>query len=254
MNLKQQYPHSQHLHDFHQTLKNATHIDEVNIALRAILKQYNISMFTYTFYSLNPHSKEKIKYDACSENYIGWHQHYLAEHYDEIDTTHNTVNKNSLPVFWDLREQVKSAKTQKEKQMRLDSIKFGVIKGLSIPLHGIHEDYANFLVAQNKNETCLEKWEEIQYDIFIIAHYYHSYIQKFIFEDPDSFNESCLSQREMQCLLLTAKQCSVEYIANELNISVRTVNFHLQNINKKLGTRNKHQSVALAIEKGILTL
>ncbi len=245
---------NQNLFDFHKALNNATRIEEVNSALKAVLKRYGISMFTYTFYSLNPHSKEKIKYDACSDNYLAWHEHYLAEGYDNIDTTHNLVSKHGLPLFWNIQEQVKEAKTEKERQMRLDSIKFGVIKGVSIPLHSTHEDYANFLVAQYKNETCLDKWHEIQYDIFVIAHFYHQYIQNFILQELEPLKEHCLSHREMQCLLLTAKQYTVEYIAQQLDISERTVNFHLQNINKKLGTRNKYQSVALAIEKRILTL
>lgn len=239
---------------FHDSLKHAKCIEEVNRALKKALKQLGITMFTYTCYSLHPGSKKKIKYDSCSEGYLTWHQHYLTEGYDTIDSTHSTVHRNNLPIYWDLKQQLADAKTQKEKQMRLDSIEFGVEKGVSIPVHSGLESYANFLVAQNIGETCLEQWEKLQYELFTIAHYYHQYIQNFLLFDTQLLEDHCLSQREMQCLMLTAVQSSVEDIAKKLNISERTVNFHLQNINKKLGTRNKHQSVTLALDKGFLTL
>ena len=60
---------------------------------------------------------------------------------------------------------------------------------------------------------------------------------------PDITSSYQLTQREKQCLALTAKSWRVDQIAKELKISSRTVNFHLQNANKKIGTNNKYQSV-----------
>ncbi len=54
---------------------------------------------------------------------------------------------------------------------------------------------------------------------------------------------NALTKREKQCLNFTAKIWRVEKIAKELGISLRTVNFHIQNANKKLGTNNKYQSI-----------
>ena len=51
-----------------------------------------------------------------------------------------------------------------------------------------------------------------------------------------------LTRREEQCLTFTARAWRVEQIARELKISPRTVNFHIQNANKKLGTHNKYQA------------
>jgi len=239
------------LSQFHTTLKQAKNLADVNQALESILKDYGITMYTYTCYTTRQNSQKRIKYDSCSAAYLPWHQHYLAEDYDIIDSTQTEVFSNNLPVFWDLSQQLAEARTQREKQMRLDSIEFGVEKGVSIPIHSGASSNANFLLAQKKGESCLEKREELQYDFFVIAHYYHQFIQKFLVESVDT-EEYNLSKRELQCLLLTSKKLDVKSIANKLNISERTVNFHLQNINKKFGARNKHHSVMLAIEKGII--
>jgi len=63
-----------------------------------------------------------------------------------------------------------------------------------------------------------------------------------------------LSKREIQCLTLLAKQYSIDAIAKSLHISERTVNYHIQRLNKKLGAQNKHQSVMKALQKGLITL
>ena len=45
---------------------------------------------------------------------------------------------------------------------------------------------------------------------------------------------------------LTAKSWRVDEIAAELKISPRTVNFHIQNANKKLRVNNKYQAGYIA--------
>ena len=68
----------------------------------------------------------------------------------------------------------------------------------------------------------------------------HSENFKFTQKAPASYK---LTRREEQCLKFTAKSWRVEQIAKELKISPRTVNFHIQNANKKLGSQNKYQAV-----------
>lgn len=52
-----------------------------------------------------------------------------------------------------------------------------------------------------------------------------------------------LTKREQECLRLTAEGFRLEMIAQLLKISKRTVNFHLQNANKKLGVTNKYLAI-----------
>ena len=41
--------------------------------------------------------------------------------------------------------------------MRLDSIEFGAIKGLSIPIHGPQEDFAIFFSCANEGRSLLKQ-------------------------------------------------------------------------------------------------
>ena len=59
-----------------------------------------------------------------------------------------------------------------------------------------------------------------------------------------------LSQREIEVLALVAAGKSDQEIADELHLSQRTVETHLQHIYRKLGVRNRAAAVAIAVGEG----
>ncbi len=160
-------------------LKTARNIDELNFCLNQILSEKGISMYSFTYYAVHPSSRKKIKYDLASAKFRTWHEYYLDQHYDEIDTTFQSFKETNLPIFWDVREQIKYAKTKKEKQMRQDALKFGAVKGLSIPLFDAYQGHASLTLVQMKAENWLEgKNTELKFYLFVIAHCYFSFLQK----------------------------------------------------------------------------
>ncbi len=136
--------------------------------------------------------------------------------------------------------------------MRLASIEFGSVKGLSIPVHGPQEDFAILLVVQTRGQHCLDNWQALQYEIFSAAYYF--YLQQRLLKNIPAIERHQLKKREIQCLTLIAKQYSIEAMANALNITEHTVNYHIQRLNKKLGTQNKYQSVIKALNIGLIKL
>lgn len=233
-------------------LKVARTPAEISTIVQDYLATHHITTFSFTYYSYYPNSLNKLKYDFATANYAPWHTHYQQEHYEEIDTTMDTVYHTNLPIYWDLTTQLQQAKSSKEKQMRLDSIAFGVEKGISIPIHGPAEDFAIFLIVQMRGENCLAEWQSLQYELFVVGYYYYSYLQPLLLKNNSTVVKHQLNAREMQCLKLLAKQYSVASIAKNLHITERTVNYHIQRLNKKLGTKNKHQSVTKALQLGLI--
>jgi len=61
-----------------------------------------------------------------------------------------------------------------------------------------------------------------------------------------------LSDREVECLKAAARGFNSVETADQLGITVHTVNYHLANAQKKLDARNKTQAVAQAIRNGWL--
>lgn len=239
---------------FEKNLQATQSLTDFNVLLETYLEKFSIKTFAFTYYSYYPNSQNKVKYDFSSKNFARWHKHYIDECYEDIDSTLDVVYQTTLPTFWDLQQQLKAAKTPREKQMRLDSLKFGAEKGVSIPIHGPQEDFAILLLVQMKGEKCLEKWLEIQSELFAAAYYFYFYLQKKMVQEHFPNQSSSLSQRELQCLQLIAKQYSTEKIANQLGLTERTVNYHIQRLNKKLGVKNKYQALIKALQKKLIAL
>lgn len=242
------------LFELQASLKAARSIPDLNAALQKFLLSYHITTYSFTYYSYYPNSLNKLKYDFATPNFEDWHKHYIGEHYEEIDTTLEKSYRLTLPVFWDLETQIKQATTAREKKMRLDSLDYGTEKGITIPIHGPREDFATFVVFQMQGENCLEQWHELEYILFVAGYYYYAYLQPQLLKTQEPVEKFQLNKREMQCLVLIAKQYSMNAIAKNLNITVRTVNYHIQRLNKKLGTKNKYQSVAKALQNGLIKI
>lgn len=238
---------------FEESLKKATSVNEINKLLEKYLAALGITTFSFTYYSYYPNSKNKLKYDFCSSNFSLWHQHYISEGYEDIDSTLDIVYQQVLPIFWDLEQQLREAKSPREKKMRLDSIAFGAEKGLSIPIHGPQEDFAILLLVQMQKQSCLEKWVELQYEFFSAAYCYYFYLQRILLLTQPEAKKNPLSIREIQILDLIAKQYSTEEMAKILNITKRTIHYHIQRLNKKFGTQNKYQTIIKALKKGLIT-
>lgn len=241
------------LYKLEKQLSEANTLRALNQALQDYLESLHISTFAFTYYAYSPSSINKLKYDFTSSNFSSWHKHYISEGYEDIDSTLDIVYQATMPIFWDTREQFANAKNPRERKMRKDSIAFGAEKGISIPIHGPHDDFAILLVVQMKGQNCLERYKDFQDELFLAGYHYYHHLQKQLLQTTAN-KKFKLSQREMQCLTLIAKNYSTEDMAKILGIKERTVNYHIQRLNKKFGTSNKYQSVIKALNKGLIKL
>jgi DNA-binding CsgD family transcriptional regulator len=63
-----------------------------------------------------------------------------------------------------------------------------------------------------------------------------------------------LTTREIDCLRLAALGLTAQETAEALDVTVRTVEFHLKNASEKFGASNKVRAVALAVSQGLIEL
>ncbi len=242
------------LFELENALVQASTLADCDHALEGYLNKRGVTTFSFTYYAYHPHAANRLKYHMCSANFRVWHEHYLAEHYNNIDSTLSFAYQNHLPIYWDLQKQLAQATSDSERKMRMDSLAFGAVAGLSIPIHGPYNNFATLLLVQMQNQELHLKDSQMQYEYFLVAHHYYHYIQSHLLDEVSEKDAFHLTQREIQCLTLIAKQYSVKQMAQTLELSERTINFHIQKINKKLGAKNKYQSLTKALEYQLLTL
>ena len=61
-----------------------------------------------------------------------------------------------------------------------------------------------------------------------------------------------LTQREQQCLRMTANGMTSGDIGGKLGIAARTVNFHMNNVLRKMEALNRPEAIAKALARGVL--
>ncbi len=227
---------------FSTLLAKASTTQQAESILSAYLAPFGFRAFAFTYYAGHVKSGRKLRYHMVSDTLRPWHVYYLEQNYADADRTLEESHLMTLPLWWDVNEQLAQAKNKREQRIRRESIEFGINKGLSIPVHGPQHDFVSLTLHQFRGETCLEKFSSQQFEWLAATHIYYHCIRKILNLDSQKSSPYRLTNREEQCLLLTAQSWRVETIAKELKISARTVNFHIQNANRKLGTRNKYQA------------
>lgn len=231
------------IHEFATRLANeAKTTAQASAILRTYLADFHIRSYAFTYYSKHIKSGSELRFHCVSEPLRPWHLHYLEQQYADVDRTLEAYHTSVLPVFWDVRTQLQQAKNTREQRVRLESIEFGIDKGLSIPVYGPHQDFVSLTLHQRSRESCLQDYTLHQYEWQSAACIFYHHIRRILNLDHTPASPYKLTRREEQCIKLTAKGWRVERIAMELSISPRTVNFHIQNANKRLGTHNKYQT------------
>jgi LuxR family transcriptional activator of conjugal transfer of Ti plasmids len=67
-------------------------------------------------------------------------------------------------------------------------------------------------------------------------------------------HEGVLTAREIDCMRLAAQGCTADETAAALDVTRRTVEFHLKNAADKMGAANKVRAVALAVARGMIAV
>lgn len=238
---------------FEEAALRAKTLIQLNEALKQYLAGFEIELYAFTFYSVYPNAFHKVRYSLASEKQQAWHQYYISEGFEDADSTLGEVYHMTSPIFWDIRLQYKNATTEREREMRRASLDYGTECGISIPVHGPSEEFSVFMLAQSQGTTSMKHWREKQYEWTSVGYLYYHHLKRFLLRVPPDAMAG-LTDRAVQCLRLVAKGYSLREIAKQLNITERTVNFHIQKMNKALGAKNKYHAVVKALEKGILSI
>ena len=182
-----------------------------------------------------------------------WRAHYVEHNYQEIDPTyyHCITKRQTIPVIWDNRV----FKGSKETRMRNESKEFGLLYGASFAVHGGHGEAAMLSLASSQDSY------RAQQDILsiigksqLLACYLHEAIQRIVLsKGPLLLTKMELTLREKECLLWAAEGKTGGEIADILQITERTVTFHLQNAGNKMGASNRQHAIARALSMGLIT-
>lgn len=87
----------------------------------------------------------------------------------------------------------------------------------------------------------------------LVAKYIHETVQRIVAKEDAGLAPIALTVREKECLMWAAEGKTSWETSQILNISERTVVFHLGNAARKLNVANRPQAVARAISQRLIT-
>jgi LuxR family transcriptional regulator, quorum-sensing system regulator SolR len=174
-----------------------------------------------------------------------WQQRYKEKNYFAIDPTVQHALKNSSPIIW-------SGEGLRKKEFWKDAWGNGLRHGWTQASREPNGTIGILTFARTNQAITSEELDEIEVKLNWLTHTAHRLIASLIIPDQ-LLDATCkLSPREKEILRWTAEGKTCKEIGWILEITERTVNFHVNNAMTKLRASNKTHAAVKAALLGVL--
>lgn len=238
-------------HEFIDSIAQATTVEQIHDVCSELCAACEFEQFIYA--ASVPTSFVKPSLIVISGYTKEWRDHYNEQQFMAVDPTVAYCAKNILPLDWgnlstDLKADAKLGRFMSDAQ------DFGLNSGVSFPVHTAQGDAAMLSLASVEEHRVTESriLTAMPYGQLFAAHV-HEAVRRVFSSELLPLTQADLTQREQQCLLWVTEGKTTWETSQILNISERTVTFHLQNAADKMGVINRQQAVARAVAMGLIT-
>jgi DNA-binding CsgD family transcriptional regulator len=230
--------------DITASIESAGDIPAVGAACRSAAAAMGFPFFLYGFRMPLPLTQ------PCQFILSGypaaWREHYDRERYLAIDPVLMRALSTVLPFAWDELERSDA----RVDQLFREAAGHGLRHGLSVPVHGAHGEGGLMSLAgkdplPSKGPKRLALFQRAQWFTAVV----HARMRSLVFREQPA-PAAPLTARERECLQLAAQGMSAQGIGRDMNITERTVVFHLNRAEEKLGARRRLEAVARAVALG----
>ncbi|VVM76970.1 Transcriptional activator protein AnoR [Pseudomonas fluorescens] len=176
-----------------------------------------------------------------------WNKEYEQQKLSAIDPVVAHCNHSMMPILWS--PQLFS----KVPSLWEALIAQGIQHGWSQSLHDEESGLCSILSLARSHCPIseFELYENVGFTAFM-GHHLHALVARSLPKKPVKPSAPNLSAREIDVLSLAASGKTADESARILNLSPRTVHFHMQNAIEKFGVHNKISAIIAAIKAGYL--
>ncbi|MDH5301433.1 MAG: LuxR family transcriptional regulator [Gammaproteobacteria bacterium] len=233
-----------------ESLARSRSLRDVHDACTRACESWGFSHFHYSGYVRGVLNKSRFVF--VSDYPQDWWDHYNDNDFYFSDPLVHYSACHVTPVLWEQFFKWDETRFGGKREVLIAAKEFGLQHGVTAPVHSPHGNRGSLsMIASDAGPLSLgdERVAKIQ----LLAACVHEAVGRLTQrEENDNLLES-ISGREQECLLWAAEGKTTWETAQILNISERTVLFHMQNAMKKLGAANKSHAVARAICYGIIS-
>jgi len=183
-----------------------------------------------------------------------WREHYTANNYMVVDPTVQYCAQNVTPLIWGGDSYDRQDETSaKIRRFMSEARDFGLHSGISFPLHTAQGDFAMLSFACEQTAEAGDRRIQLIMPMGqLFTAYLHEAVRRVFNKDVLAVSKVDLTRREKECLLWATEGKTAWETSQILSIAERTVTFHLQNVQGKLGVSNRQQAVARAVSTGLI--
>ena len=183
---------------------------------------------------------------------LAWVHRYSEKGYVEVDPRVSETYNRNVPFCWDASDYVTDGRYT---EFFADAAHYGVCSGVSLSFRDA--DHGRVVCAFNSRITPVSSErrryvEQTVGELALFATSFHDFFMAHFVDIDDRLmlRPDPLSIRERQCLELGARGMRSIDISIKLGITERTVNFHFNNLIRKMGALNRQEAVAWGVARG----
>lgn len=207
----------------------------------------NIGFKFFAFSTSYPTKNEQF-HTVRFNNYPGdWNAEYEKKKHAAIDPVVAHCNHSVLPILW--TEELYNNAPSLWDAMETQGLQHGWSQAVHDEETGLYSILS--LARSHCPVSAWELYENLGFSVFI-GHHLHKLIAQTLPKAPAKPAAPHLSPREVDVLKLAADGKTAYESARILNLSARTINFHVQEAIRKLGVNNKVSAVIAAVKAGYL--
>lgn len=234
-----------------QKFSSISNVEGIHDACASLLQELGFVNFAYVLRVPTSFSNSQI---ILIDNYpLEWHEHYFDQHYLSADPTITYCSQNILPRTWSDINQA-SIHSEVGQKIMNEATDVGLKLGISMPVHtpGGQFGILSCSIDKDNAQSTNDVIQAIPY-VQLLASHIHEAVDRVFGLNKQGAKVIELTPREKECLLWTADGKTAWETSVILNISERTVNYHLGNSANKLNVSNRQHAIAKAVLLGIIS-
>lgn len=180
-----------------------------------------------------------------------WMKSYLGDEMQKHDPVVKYCFENAAPICWDKLVQLEQYVDPAGAAIMERAAGCGLANGLSIPIKGSGGEMAIFSLATKNIDRIGERLSNALSHAQTLGTELLDAFRRLKSDDPE-FSQGKLTTREKECLFWACEGKTTWEISKIVNVSERTIIFHLASATNKLGAVNRQHAVAKAIISGLI--
>jgi LuxR family transcriptional activator of conjugal transfer of Ti plasmids len=216
-------------------------------SLSRYLSGIEIEHYAYLgFQGQGPRDREPFKAGSYP---LAWVEEYMGDRLYRMDPVVLAATRSTVPLAWNGANLAEEEEDAEMARFFERASSFGIRSGYTIPIRSSIGQLATMTFASS---MATERFRTLlgrrQAELHLGAFYFHDAVERLV----APARGAQLTPRERTCLMFSGQGLSATEIARLLDISPRSVKFHLDNSRHKLGAANLRQATSTATCLGLI--